>query len=337
MPGKKVSRMPKLTIVLPTYRRPALLRQTIASVLAQDTPDFKLLIVDDASNDATPEAVAAYKDPRIDYRRRPANIGLVANFFESLHWVESDYFCWLGDDDLYEPGFVGRAVQFLDAHPEVDFLWTRFSWFQEKAGAIERLKTENRDFPEQSIQDGAQVLRDYLNGRNQGLRITCQVFRTDWFKAGHFTWTDSPQFDILLRLQALRRARKVGHLTDVLFLARQHASRYTNQQGEEKTDLWRLDTQARIRQFIRQNRAYLMAQEIGVLGPLWNVFTVTIQRIVKAHSLKALNAGVRLSLTVAGDLSVEVVGAALTLALCPLYAVRQILRRAKRAAKGLQS
>jgi succinoglycan biosynthesis protein ExoO len=56
---------PDISIVLATYNRRQVLPRAIASVLAQGTVQFELIVVDDASDDGTAQYLATLKDPRI--------------------------------------------------------------------------------------------------------------------------------------------------------------------------------------------------------------------------------------------------------------------------------
>ena len=44
---------PKVTIAIPTYNRAELLKISMQSVLDQDYPDFRILVLDNASSDNT--------------------------------------------------------------------------------------------------------------------------------------------------------------------------------------------------------------------------------------------------------------------------------------------
>ncbi len=70
---------PRVTVVIPTFNRARFLPVAVDSVLAQTYGDFRLLIADNASTDETADIVARYDDPRIDYVRRPENLGITAN------------------------------------------------------------------------------------------------------------------------------------------------------------------------------------------------------------------------------------------------------------------
>ena len=52
--------MSKLTVVIPTYNRAALLKVSLASILAQDYPDFQVVILDNASTADTEAVVRTF-------------------------------------------------------------------------------------------------------------------------------------------------------------------------------------------------------------------------------------------------------------------------------------
>lgn len=60
---------PQISIILPTHNRADVLGRAVRSVLAQTFDQLELIVVDDASTDATAELVAGFDDPRIRYLR----------------------------------------------------------------------------------------------------------------------------------------------------------------------------------------------------------------------------------------------------------------------------
>ena len=66
---------PKVTIAIPTYNRAQLLKISMQSVLDQDYPDFRILVLDNASSDNTEEVVRSFSDTRITYHRNKKNVG----------------------------------------------------------------------------------------------------------------------------------------------------------------------------------------------------------------------------------------------------------------------
>jgi GT2 family glycosyltransferase len=110
----------RITTIIPTYRRPDLLRRAIHSVLAQTYPHLRVCVYDNASGDETAAVVAAIaaEDARVSYHCHAANIGAAANFVYGMERVETPYFSILTDDDYYLPGFYETVMAGFGAHPE---------------------------------------------------------------------------------------------------------------------------------------------------------------------------------------------------------------------------
>lgn len=57
----------KVSVIIPTYNRPLLLKRSIDSVLAQTFQDFEIIIIDSSKDDATNDLVGSYHDQRLKY------------------------------------------------------------------------------------------------------------------------------------------------------------------------------------------------------------------------------------------------------------------------------
>ncbi len=114
---------PLITTIIPTYKRPQLLKKAIESVLNQTYPHFTLCIYDNASDDATEEVALSYvsKDARVKYYKHRENIGATANFAFGLTRVETLFFSFLSDDDILLPNFYETALEGFKKYPEAGF------------------------------------------------------------------------------------------------------------------------------------------------------------------------------------------------------------------------
>ena len=121
---------PLITTIIPTFRRPLLLRRAINSALSQTLCDLRVCVCDNASNDETETTVRALQsiDSRIDYYQHPLDIGAIKNFNFGLGKVESKYFSLLSDDDFLLPDFYKLATAALEAHPAAAFATTEVLW-----------------------------------------------------------------------------------------------------------------------------------------------------------------------------------------------------------------
>jgi len=112
--------VPKVSVLIPSYEYARYLPEAIESVLAQDFPDFELLISDDASTDGSGEVIAAYaaKDRRIRFHLHQANLGMVQNWNWCLSQARGEYIKFVcGDDKLASPRALARLVELLETNP----------------------------------------------------------------------------------------------------------------------------------------------------------------------------------------------------------------------------
>ena len=111
---------PGVTVVIPTYRRPDMLRRAIASVTVQRYPRTLVAVYDNGGDPAT-EAVTtefAGGGAQVRYHAHGRNIGANPNFIYALDRIESEYFVILSDDDFLLPGSLERGMAALAGHPD---------------------------------------------------------------------------------------------------------------------------------------------------------------------------------------------------------------------------
>ena len=108
--------MSRVDVLVPCYKYGHLLRDCVQSVLAHPGVDVRVLILDDASPDSTPEVAAQLvrEDGRVSCRRHAVNVGHIETYNEGLAWATGEYTLLLSADDLLTPGALGRAAR-LDA------------------------------------------------------------------------------------------------------------------------------------------------------------------------------------------------------------------------------
>lgn len=112
-----------ITALIPTYRRPHLLKKAISSVLQQEYRNLKVIVCDNASGDETESVVRSFQkdDPRVYYFCQPSHVGIDQNFDHALSLVDTPYYSFLCDDDFMLPNFYQLAVTALQKHPEAIF------------------------------------------------------------------------------------------------------------------------------------------------------------------------------------------------------------------------
>jgi glycosyltransferase involved in cell wall biosynthesis len=110
--------LPLVSIIVPAYNAARFLREALDSLLAQTYQNIEIILLDDASTDATPEIAAEYAG-RITYLRQPNNLGIYDNVNVGIARARGDLIATYHADDIYLPTIVEAQVAYLGAHPEV--------------------------------------------------------------------------------------------------------------------------------------------------------------------------------------------------------------------------
>ena len=118
--GREELKVPKVSVLIPTFNYARYLPEAIESVLEQDLRDFELLISDDCSSDNSAEVIARYaaKDHRIRVQIHPQNLGMVRNWNWCLSEARGPYAKFLfGDDRLASRSALSQLVGLLESNP----------------------------------------------------------------------------------------------------------------------------------------------------------------------------------------------------------------------------
>jgi glycosyltransferase involved in cell wall biosynthesis len=112
---------PLVSIGMCVYNEERFISQALDSLLSQTFRDFEIIIVDNASQDATERICQDYisRDNRIRYLRNAANIGGAKSGKLALTKSSGRYFMWAGGHDLWHPSYISECLNVLESDPQV--------------------------------------------------------------------------------------------------------------------------------------------------------------------------------------------------------------------------
>ncbi len=127
MSAQQPAAAPRVSVVVPTRDRPALLATALRSVQAQDEAAWELIVVDDGSSDAAAHAVRrlVVAIPGAYLVRLERSVGAAAARNAGLERARGHYVAFLDDDDAWTPGFLTRMTAALVTHPHADLAYCR--------------------------------------------------------------------------------------------------------------------------------------------------------------------------------------------------------------------
>lgn len=208
---------PRVSMIMPVHNGARWLTEAIDSVLEQDFRDFELILVDDASSDASPAimAEAALRDPRVRLLRLDVNAGLPGALNAGFALARGEFHSWTSDDNILRPPMLGRLVATLDAHPAAAIAHADFMLIDEAGQDI----AVSRVGPAERL----------LHGNNIGASFLYRACVTEALGGYDTALFGVEDYDFWLR--ASRRFAFIA-LHEDLYRYRKHGASLTSQRAE---------------------------------------------------------------------------------------------------------
>jgi len=119
---------PLVSVIIPTYNRGWIVKEAIDSVLDQDFTDYELIVVDDGSDDNTPEILAGYGGVITILHQSNKGVSSARNC--GVAAASGQLIAFLDSDDLWLPGKLSTQVKFFKDHPDAVINQTQERWIR---------------------------------------------------------------------------------------------------------------------------------------------------------------------------------------------------------------
>jgi glycosyltransferase involved in cell wall biosynthesis len=169
---------PMISVCMAAYNGERYIEAQLRSILPQLASTDEIVIVDDASQDATvdvikrlnQEIVNNHDAPRIILVRRGSNQGLVATFEAALRSATGDVLFLCDNDDLWAPQKVSKVLEVFAKRPEVKVVSTGLTLIDEHDLPVEDSEyLKHRSFTDSFA---ANLLHNQFQGSAMAFRST---------------------------------------------------------------------------------------------------------------------------------------------------------------------
>lgn len=219
-----------ITVIIPCYNESVVIVNSIKNYLAQDYPNFKIIVVDDGSRDGTGKLVRDYfqlEGPGSISSRdnltliQKKNGGKAAAFNTALRYVDTRYVVTVDADTLLAKGALFKLVQPFIQNPKVTAVGCTTGVVNNSVVDTET-NFSRFTFPKKLIHQiqAVEYIRAFMGQRifmaklNATLLISgaCGIFTTQALKSiGGFNESSiCEDFEMTLRLQRYSRDHKLG-------------------------------------------------------------------------------------------------------------------------------
>ena len=138
-----------VSVIVPTFNRTGLLRQTLECLRRQTLRECEFLIVDDGSGPYTIDLLeqTCLEDGRFRIIWKPRELprGCQSSKNHALSEIKGRYVVFLDSDDFLAPDCLRRRALFLDEHPDVDIAVGQQAVLQESSGEVRWVNSETLD------------------------------------------------------------------------------------------------------------------------------------------------------------------------------------------------
>ena len=117
---------PEISILMAVYNGAPFIGASIAAALAQDHPNFEVVVLDDGSSDETERICRTINDPKFRYIRKERR-GFPNALNEGIFAAKGKYIAVNDADDLSLPHRLKYVLDFFKTHEDVALLATAYT------------------------------------------------------------------------------------------------------------------------------------------------------------------------------------------------------------------
>ncbi len=175
--------LPLISVIVPCYNHGRFLRECVESVISQTYKNWECIIVNDGSTDNTSEEVIAlikdYKNLMISLIEKQ-NTGVADTRNAGVEKSKGDFVLFLDADDKIHPNFLEEAINILQLHPEVGFVYTDIQHFGVRSDCVSHGDFNPRQFLRSNQATVTSLFRKQIYAQVGGFKKEMEVGLEDW-------------------------------------------------------------------------------------------------------------------------------------------------------------
>src|SRR5437660_557025 len=161
------SSCPPVTVLMSVYNGARFLNEAIESIRNQTFSEFEFLIIDDGSNDATPEILARHTADRRIRILRQENCGLIESLNRGFQEARGECIARMDADDIARPNRLAVQMEFLKSNPAIALV----------GGAIDVIDADGRIVQTIRLPERPDQIRRHMRELGCALAHPTVVFR----------------------------------------------------------------------------------------------------------------------------------------------------------------
>lgn len=225
----------RVSVIVPTYRRPDYLGVCLRSLQAQTFRDFHVLVCDNGADPDSEDVVRALEDDRFSYVARTTNVGILGNVIAGFRDTRSPLVMELDDDDYLAPQCLERLVSPFDGRPGLALTFADLEVIDARGAVVSPETREGTVQPERHLRQG--FYEDFTLLAARGFIFTvAAVLNRDAVDWATIPAEATTSYDRYLTVTAARRGGGAYYVDERLAFYRVHPDMDSTRRQEEQLD-----------------------------------------------------------------------------------------------------
>ncbi|WP_181444551.1 glycosyltransferase [Bacillus sp. 03113] len=141
--------MSSISVVIPTYNRAHLIKESIQSVLDQTMAPLEIIIVDDFSTDHTREVVESFQHKNVKYVLNSRAKGANGARNTGILLAQGDYIAFQDSDDIWKDDKLEKQMKIFEQYPDIGMCFCSLHLSNRVRRIVPRRKVESAEIEDQ--------------------------------------------------------------------------------------------------------------------------------------------------------------------------------------------
>ncbi|MFN7026092.1 MAG: glycosyltransferase [Pseudorhizobium sp.] len=194
---------PLISVLIPSYNHAAFIEAAVNSVLAQTYRNIQIVIVDDASSDASPQLIRSFGDERIVFRLLAANVGACEAMNIGISICEGDFIAVCNSDDLWIPEKLEQQIKRFRGSKNLGAVFSDVEWIDDFGRPLTRKQASAfHDVFRQANRSRFAWMKDLIEKGNSLCHPSILIRREVYDRVGTYNnfYRQLPDLDMWLRV-----------------------------------------------------------------------------------------------------------------------------------------
>jgi glycosyltransferase involved in cell wall biosynthesis len=211
--------MPRVSLIMTVRNGERYLENALSSLLSQSYSDIEIIVVNNGSMDSTAEILARLHDPRLKIISVDPilNSTFASGISRAFNAADGEFVAVQDSDDFSDNSRIEKQVGYLDAHPRVGLVGSRFECISE---------LDEHLFFSNQIPQSAKLMQLYAEG-NQLVHSTIMFRRKIATEFNGYNTDYEYACDYRLALDILCAGHLVSGINETLIKVRRHSDQET--------------------------------------------------------------------------------------------------------------